>query len=108
MAQFGTGENALGDTDAIKAALDRRGLTGGSPALDQMSASAAGAQPPTMGAPGSIPTPGAPGAAPLPSPELGGGVAGNEEAMIIVKALDSRLKAISKTEAPAAAPAPIV
>lgn len=111
MAQFGTGENVLGDTSAITRALERRGLAG-TGALDQMSAASPGGQPPT---PPSIPTgsalPTGVGAAPTGaaalSPEMAAmAPAGNEEAMLIVKALNDRLKAISNAEQAQVTPQP--
>ena len=101
MAQFGVGENVLGDTSAITRALERRGFTGGG-ALNQMSAAAPGGAPsvPPNITGGGSPMGGmaAPTMAPQ-APEMAAiAPVGNEEAMIIVKALNDRLKAISNVE----------
>lgn len=94
MPNFGSFGSALGGSDAIRAALDRRSGGGGSvPALSQMSGGAPGG--------GSIPP-----APPTSVPQQGGAPGGGgpapplPESQLIIKALSDRLKKIGDIEAP--------
>lgn len=94
MAAFGT---AIGGGDVIKEAMARRGL-GVSPMSQQSPAAptfspvpqspTGAASPMSSMPPTQSPTPGATGGLPLSSPE----------SQLIIKALDSRLKSLSKQE----------
>ena len=96
MTPFGS---AIGGGEALKAAMQRRGVDVG--ILNQISPTAPTA--PTSAPPPPVPQ-SAPSALPptttpqLPAQTVGGILPSSGEAMILVKALDSRLKTLSKID----------
>ena len=100
--QFGSfGALSPDQMSAIKEAMSRRGMGDSAPALDQQSALSATPAPPAPDMQsmqgGIAPSPGGDMGAIEPEQQLGTPV-GAPEAEMIIKALDSRLKSISKVD----------
>ena len=96
---FGSGSQLLGGTDALKAAMQSRGID--TSILDQVSSSSA--VPQTPPAPTSLGSPNT--SSPTTNSQqvvsgVSGGVAPQGETEIIVKALTERLKTLSKSQSP--------